>query len=79
MTAALKNHGKLDFCMKNPINTPTPKRKNGNTTHRYDDDAFFLACKDFGGRFDDSFPACTLNFFFFFGSGDQLTHTSSTF
>ena len=27
---------------------------------------FFLACVDFGGRFDDSFPACTFFYFYFF-------------
>ena len=37
---------------------------------------FFLTCEDFGGRFNDSFPACA---FFFFLSGYQLTYTNSTF
>ena len=41
------------------------------------DGSFFLACEDLGGRFDDSFPACA--FFFFFLSGDQLSHTNSIF
>ena len=36
-------------------------------------DGFLLACEDFGGRFDDSFPACA----FIFLSGDQLAHTNS--
>ena len=31
---------------------------------------FFLACKDFGRMFDHSFPACALNFFYFFFIGD---------
>ena len=45
-----------------------------------DDDGFFLACKYFGGRFDNSLPAWAFFFFkIFFWSGDQLAHTSSTF
>ena len=36
---------------------------------------FILACMDLGRMFDHSFPACA----FFFLSGDQLTHTNSTF
>ena len=28
-----------------------------------DDDGFFLACEDFGGSFEDSFPACVLFLF----------------
>ena len=38
-----------------------------------DSGGFFLACKDLGGRFDDSFLPVLLLFL----SGDQLTHTSS--
>ena len=38
---------------------------------------YFLACEEFSGRIYDSFPARA--FFFFFLSGDQLMHTSSTF
>ena len=37
--------------------------------------AFFLACKEFGGRFDHSFPACA----FFFLSGDHLANANSIF
>ena len=37
---------------------------------------YFLACEEFSGRIYDSFPARA---FFFFLSGDQLMHTSSTF
>ena len=33
------------------------------------DGGFFLACKDCGGRFDGSFPACA---YFLFVCGDQL-------
>ena len=29
------------------------------------DGGFFLACEDFGGRFDDSVPACGFLFCFF--------------
>ena len=43
-----------------------------------DDDGFFLACKDFGGKFDD-FPPVHFYFFLFLLSGDELQHTSSTF
>ena len=35
---------------------------------------FLLPCEDLGGRSDDSFCVCD-----FFSSGDQLTHTKSTF
>ena len=43
-------------------------------------DGFFLACEDFGGRFDDSFIACALFIYLFIlRSGDQLAHNNSTF
>ena len=37
---------------------------------------FFLACENFGGRFEDSFPVSA---FLSFLSGDQLADTNSTF
>ena len=41
------------------------------------DDGFFIACEDFGGRFDDTFSTCSLSLSLL--GGDQLAHTNSTF
>ena len=42
-----------------------------------DGGGFFLACEDFGGRFDDSFPVRA--FFSFFFSVDEVALTDFTF
>ena len=41
-------------------------------------DGFFLACKNFGGRFDESFLVCTVFVCACVLIGDQVVHTSST-
>ena len=42
---------------------------------------FFLACEDFGGRFDDSFPVWAFFFFLFFFNKWRSAHVhiNSTF
>ena len=40
---------------------------------------FFLACDNFVGSSDDSFPACAFFFHIYFFCEDKLAHTNSTF
>ena len=73
------NHSKCTGPNKTCI-TPLPETHSAQVFSGGGGGGHFLACKDWGERFDESFPARA--FFFFFwgggGGGDKFPHKNTT-